>query len=350
MTVYRQAIGWICMSRKPTQVDVAKLAGVSRTTVSYVINNREAENAIPPDTTARVWTAVKELGYVPNQVAQHLKKQATNRICVVLPRLGIPMNDLMLRAYRKFAAANNYTVIVTIGDTYDAIVDLITQIQGGLADAVHIELGYGSNNKIDEILEQIKGIGVPIVVAANVEPTQDYDSYWTTEQEATYKAIQYLIAQGHEKIAFLGHNIADIEQYGRYKAYIQAMTDSQLPIQEQYIRSGVLTRQQAHYMANELLELDDTPTAIFCTADINALTVIATAQSRGFSVPTDLAVIGCGNISEGLYSYPTLTTIGPVISTFDEIAMLMLKRLTDEEQLPKQKVVQKWELVIRDSA
>ena len=338
------------MKNKPTQADVAKLAGVSRATVSYVLNNREVENAIPQETTERVWTAIRDLGYVPNQQAQHLKRQATNRICVILPRLGIPMNDLMLRTLRQHATAEEYSIIITVGDTNERITQILTQVQGGLADGVLLDLSYGAITNIDQILEQLQGIRVPVILTANVEPTDAYDTYWVTDKKASYQATQYLIEKGHQNIAFLGHNIVELENYGRYQGYADALQDNDLPIKPHAIKIGLETREQAHYATHELLNLSHPPSAIFCTADINALTTIATLQHHGCKVPDDIAVIGCGNISEGKFAFPLLTTIGPMTRAFDDIGALMIRRLTDRQHLPPQKIIQKWELIIRDSA
>lgn len=337
------------MRNKPTQSDVAKLAGVSRATVSYVVNNLQAENAIPRETTERVWSAIRELDYVPNQQAQHLKQQATNRICVILPRLGIPMNDLMLKAIRQLATQAGYSIIIAVGDSNERIIQLLTQVKGGLADAVHLDLSYGVITDTDNILDLMKNIRVPVIVNANVEPTKDFDSYWVTDKVATYDAIQYLIDNGHEHIAFLGHNIAHLDDYGRYQGYVEALSDNGIGLNLSLIRVGIESREHAHTVTQELIYLEQPPTAIFCTADINALTAIATLQQDGLSIPDEVAVIGCGNISEGHFSYPRLTTIGPLNRAFDELATLMMHRLTAEQQLPPQIVQQDWNLIIRDS-
>lgn len=345
----RQAIWMNWMKNKPTQQDVARLAGVSRATVSYVVNKRETENAIPQETTERVWTAIHELGYVPNQQAQHLKRQSTNRICVILPRLGIPANDLMIQAQRKYLAEQNYSIIIAVGDTQEHVLELVTQVRAGLADAVYLSIGYGAISNIDTILGQLKDINVPIIVDANVEPTTDYDVSWITEESGAYEAVQYLINCGHRRIAFMGHNIAQLESYGRYQGYVRAFADHGIPIQPDYIRSGLDQRADAHQTVNDFLDMDTSPTAIFCTSDINALTTMSTIQHRGLSVPDDIAVIGFGNIGESQYSYPRLTTVGPLEHTFDETASLMLHRLTATQQMPPKKVVQQWQLIIRES-
>lgn len=345
----RQVIWENCMKSKPTQSDVAKLAGVSRATVSYVLNNRQVENAIPIETSERVWSAIGELGYVPNQQAQHLKRQATNRICVILPRLGIPANDLMLQAQRKYLAEHDYSVIITVGDTHERILELVTQVKGGLADGVFLNLGYGMIREVDMILEQLSGISVPIIVNADIEPSKDYDVNWITDEAGAYEAIQYLCEKGHQRIAFIGHNIAELEQYGRYKGYVKALQDYNIELNPMYVQSDLDQREQAYQAIQDLLAMDDRPTAIFCTSDINALTAIATAQNQGLSVPDDLAVIGFGNISEGQFSYPRLTTVGPLQHTFDDIAELMVHRLTATKQMKPKKIIQRWQLIVRSS-
>jgi len=346
----RQAIWKNWMKNKPTQQDVARLAGVSRATVSYVLNKRETENAIPHETTERVWAAIHELGYVPNQQAQHLKRQSTNRICVILPRLGIPANDLMIQAQRKYLAEQDYSIIIAVGDTYEHVLKLVTQVRAGLADAVYLSIGYGSIREIDTILDQLKDINVPVIVNADVEPTVDYDVSWITEESGAYEAIEYLIKQGHRRIAFMGHNIAQLESYGRYRGYLRAFSDYGIIVQPEYVRAGLDQREQAYQTVQEFLDMKISPTAIFCTSDINALTAISTIQHRGFTVPDDIAVIGFGNISEGQYAYPRLTTVGPIEHTFDETASLMLHRLTATQQISPTKVIQKWQLIVRESA
>lgn len=337
------------MKNKPTQADVAKLAGVSRATVSYVINNREAENAIPSETTERIWSAIHELGYVPNQQAQHLKRQATKRICVTLPRLGIPANDLMIQAMRKYLAEHGYSIIIAVGDTQERIMQSIEQIKGGLADALYLDLGYGTIPNLDEILGQLVGINTPTIVNAPLEPTADYDVNWITDRQGTYDAIQYLIEQGHHQIAFIGHNITDLEQYGRYLGYVQALTDHNLPVEQDYICVGLEQRAQTYEAINRLLEMENRPTALFCTSDINAITTLSTIHRCGLRIPQDVAVVGFGNISESQFTHPPLTTVGPMEHTFDEVASLMLHRLTSEDQQPPQKIVYNWDLIIRHS-
>ena len=269
---------------------------------------------------------------------------------MILPRLGIPANDLMIQAQRKYLAEQDYSIIIAVGDTHERVLKLITQVRAGLADAVYLSIGYGSITDIDAVLKQLQGINVPIIVDANIKPTPDYDVSWITDENGSYEAIQYLIGKGHQRIAFMGHNIAQLEEYGRYKGYARAFADHDIAIPSDYVRSGFDQRQQAYDAINEFLDMDIPPTAIFCTSDINALTAIATIQHRGLSVPDDIAIIGFGNISEGQFSYPRLTTVGPLEHTFDDTASLMLHRLTANQQMPPKKVIKKWQLIIRESA
>jgi len=340
---------FITMKNKPTQADVAKLAGVSRATVSYVINNVESKNAIPEETAQRVRQVIETLGYVPNQQALHLKRQATDRICVVLPRLGVPFNDLLLHGLRSTISEFGYSIFITVGDTEDSIIQLLKQVRGGLVDGVFMMLDYGNIADEQQILNQLHGIGVPMVLQADLTPTPDYDTTWTTEREATYEAIRFLIQKGHRRIAFLGHDLINIESYGRYQEYIQAHMDHDLPVHQNLIIPGNSTRDHAYHSVLRLLREDKPPTAIFCTADIIAITSMVAIQKFGLSIPNDIVVVGCGNILEAEYAMPSLTTIGPPQHSYDEVAALLVQRLTATTQPPPQRITQRWQLIVRES-
>ena len=340
------------MRNKPTQADVAKLAGVSRATVSYVINHVEDKNAIPAETSQRVWSAIEQLGYVPNQQAQHLKRQATDRICVILPRLGIPSNDMMLQGLREHLTDEGYSIIITVGNTQEQIETVLKQVRGGLADGVYLMLGYGHIAEPGRILEQLQGIGVPVIVDGNLSPTPDYDTVSITEQESTYEAVIYLLEQGHRRIAFMGHNIVDLENYERYIGYCHAHRNYGIPVLPELICIGNSRRDMAYECTRQLLSLAQRrrPTAIFATADINAITGMVAAHRIGLSIPDDIAFIGCGNILEAAFSHPTLTTVGPHAYSFDDVAALLLHRLTSEHQQPPTQLTHQWQLILRESA
>lgn len=336
-------------TKKPTQLDVAKLAGVSRATVSYIINEN-APAPIPEKTQQRVWSAINALGYVPNQQAQHLRKQATKRICVAFSRLGVPYNDRFIVDFQRIAKSHDYSVIINICNNIDDIKYLLQQLRGGLADGLFLEVASVRQETLNQLIKEFRTVHIPKIVMGNIDPTQvSADVLRTDPYSASYRAVQYLIEQGHHQIGFLGHFIAEADEYDRFNGYQNAMTDAGLILKESLIIDGAESRKQAYHSAEKLLDLDTPPTAIFCTADIAALSVIAVAHERGMVVPQDLAVIGTGNIPECEYSFPKLTSIGPVNRDISHVAELLISRMEDNNHSLPSTITQEWDLILRDS-
>src|SRR5438045_6921427 len=106
------------MTATPTLHDVARLAGVSIATVSYVLNGRKSgKKTISDATRQKVLQAVSDLGYIPNQAARNLRRQSTERICIVLPQLGVPYFEALCQAVQQTADQYNYSVILALADT-----------------------------------------------------------------------------------------------------------------------------------------------------------------------------------------------------------------------------------------
>lgn len=336
-------------SKKPTQLDVAKLAGVSRATVSYIINEN-APAPIPQKTQQRVWNAVNTLGYVPNQQAQHLRKQATKRICVVFSRLGVPYNDRFIVDFQRIAKSHGYSVIINICNTIDDIQYLLHQLKGGLADGLFLEIVSARQETLNQVIKEFETVHLPKIVMGDIDPKQvSADVLRTDPFSASYRAVQYLIEQGHNQIGFLGHFIAESDEYDRFNGYRRAVADAGLILNDSIIIDGADTRKNAYHSTEKLLDLDIPPTAIFCTADIAAMSVIAVAHERGMVIPDDLAVIGTGNIPECEYSFPKLTSIGPINRDISHVAELLISRMEDNNPSPPTIITQEWDLILRDS-
>jgi len=335
--------------KKPTQLDVAQLAGVSRATVSYIINDNAVTN-IPQETQQRVWDAVKTLGYVPNQQAQHLRKRSTNRICVVFSRLGVPYNDRFIEDFQHVARSYGYSIIVSICNTFEDIEYLLTQLKGGLADGLFLEIVDARPETTQHIVELFDSFYLPKIVMGQVDPEEiSADVFRSEPLAASYSAVQHLIEKGHEHIAFLGHYIPERDEYDRFNGYRNALHDAGISVDESLISDGANSRKTAYQSAEKLLNLDTPPTAIFCTADVAALSVIAAAHYRGMHVPDDLAVIGTGNIPECEYSFPKLTSIGPLNRDISHVAERLISLVKEGNNSSPTTIIQEWDLILRDS-
>ncbi len=135
----------------------------------------------------------------------------------------------------------------------------------------------------------------------------------------------------------------------RLNSYRQTLTEYGVPLDDSLILSGALRSEDAYISAKKLLQLPHRPTAIFVASDRAAISTIWAIRDAGLSIPEDIAVMGVGNIPEGQYTSPALTTIGPVSMDFTEVANLLFSRMQDPSLTGRKHLI-RWELIQRGSA
>lgn len=338
------------MAGKPkgaTAHDVARLAGVSQATVSYVLSGRRnGKLRVSDETRIRVLDAVSELNYVPNDAARSLRRQRSERICILVEQLGVPYNDVLARDVQRVAESHGYSLIIAVGGELQRERRVLEQLRRGLADAAII---IPHQLTVDDLIPAIDA-GLAIVVMADWHTDRALDIVASNEGAAAYEAVSYLIRAGHRRIGFIGHIIDPSLRHPRLLGYLHAHADFGIPCDPALLRSGARSRQEAYLAAQWLLAQEYSPTAIITTADIAALSVILAAQDRGLAVPDDLAVIGAGNIPEAELVRPRLTTIGPTEREFTPVAELLFSRLTALEPLAGRIHTTPWQLIRRESA
>jgi DNA-binding LacI/PurR family transcriptional regulator len=333
-------------TRGTTANDVARHAGVSQATVSYVVSGRRSGHLrISEETRQRVLDAVKQLNYVPNGTARSLRRQRTERVCLIVQRLGVPFDDELARDIRRVADQRSYTLIITLGGEPQRERQVLDQLRRGLADGAVI-----ITSTIEAVdLAPLADAGLALVVINNQITGAGFDTIRTNEAEACYEGVNHLLDRGHRRIGFIGHSIDRSPSNERFDSYLRALRDRGLPTCQPLIRAGASSRQEAHQAARTLLALDEPPTAIFATADIAAISAIQAAYAAGLRVPYDLAVVGVGNIPEGELSSPRLTTVGPTKPDFSIIGDMLFSRLEAPAPLESREFTMTWQLIQRDS-
>jgi DNA-binding LacI/PurR family transcriptional regulator len=330
--------------RKPTAHDVARMAQVSSATVSYVLSGRRSgAPRVSAETRARVLAAVAALGYAPNQAARALRRSRTERVCLLLTRLGVPSFDLLAQAVQRSADQHGYSVIITIGDSPVRAQQALEQLRRGLADGAIIACDLAQRDA-----DALVASGVAVVAMGNPITGVGIDSVRTTEIGACYEATQYLIARGHRRIAFLGLPPND-PRPSRYQGYARALSDADIAVDPLLVQSSAGSREEAYASTRRLLQHGRPPTALLAAADIAAMSAIMAARDLGLRVPDDLAVIGVGNLPEGEMMHPRLTTVGQQPLEFETTAELLFSRLRGEAPAEGRTLIHPWRLIIRES-
>lgn len=333
---------------RPTARDVAVHAGVSVATVSYVLNGRDGR--FGADTRARVLAAVRELGYAPNSAARGLRRQRTDQVCLVVGSLGVPANDQLARQLHTAADAAGYGVITLLVDSEVRAHRACDLLQQGIADGAVISDPY---NCLGEArLAELARNRLSLVVMDNDVPPLGFDVVRTPEREACGKALDSLLAAGRRRIAFIGHD-SDLVGGGgpaqRREAYYDALARHGVAVDERLVVRGADDRTDSYWAVTGLLQLKDPPDALFCASDRAAVSAIWALRDAGLSVPHDVAVLGTGNIKEGLITRPALSTVGQPHLDFTEVVGLLFDRLAADVPPPGRELVLPWTFIPRGS-
>lgn len=292
--------------KRPSMKDVADLAGVSRTTVSFVLNKVPDAN-IPQATQERIWTAVKELGYRPNAIAQGLRAQRTNTIGFVSDLVSTtPFSGQVLQGAQDYAWQHKYLLfsINTGGhqDIKDAAINMLLdrQVDGILYAAMY----HRQVNPPKAVRD------VPTVLLDCFVEDRSLPSVVPDEVTGGYTATRHLLEQGHTRIGFVCDKSDVPAKFGRLEGYRQALTEYGVPYRENYIQTGGSDPFGGYRSTLAMMQQPDPPTALFCYNDRMAMGAYDALRELNLSVPDDIAVIGFDNQELiAAYLHPPLTTL-----------------------------------------
>lgn len=286
--------------------DVAKLAGVSPTTVSFVLNAVENSN-ISTATQERVRSAIEELGYRPNAMARQLRSNRTHTIGFISDVVATtPFAGQIIQGAQDGAWEDGYLLlVVNTGGNQDvkeaAVNTLLERRVDGILYATMYHRAVSPPPQISE---------VPTVLLDCFVEDRSLPSVVPDEVKAGYLATQALIQQGHTRIAYS----ADIEQVpanvGRLSGYKQALSEAGIKFDEALVVHYPSDQIGGYDGARALMAIDNPPTSIFCFNDRKAMGTYRALGELGLSIPDDVGVIGFDNQELIVpYLYPPLTTM-----------------------------------------
>ena len=336
-------------TKKPTQADVAKLAGVSRAAVSYVLNNKYPIS-IPEPTRQRILEAIEELGYVPDRNAQSLRTGRTYTIASIIPDITNPYYPLLERKIQDVAKQHGYVHI-----TYNT---------DGIAEEEHRCLQAVQQSRVDGIFGSFFHVGpedlrpliekniavVSLVAAREAAPDFPLDMLYVDNVAAAYMAVTFLVERGHTRIGMIGGLDVAVGQK-RLEGYIKALTQHGIPIAQEMVRHGDFTEEGGYREMCVLLQASPRPTAVFTANDLMALGALFAIKESGLRVPDDVAIVGFDDIPTSRLVSPPLTTIRKPQNLIGQRAVEMILERLDNTVAPKGRCEEiPFELIIRQSA
>ncbi len=278
--------------RPPTMSDIARLAGVSRTTVSFVLNNHVSSTSIPAETKDRVLKAAKRLSYRPNLAAKGLRTNRTHTIGFITDEIAITPHAVKIIKGAQDVALAHGKLLLIVNTGSDASVKetaiemmLERQVEGIIYAAMyHQEVALPAN--------MYEGFAVLLDCFC---ADRSLPSVVPNEIQGGRTATEMLLQKGHRRIGFINNVDPIPAAFGRLEGYQQALKAYDVPFDENLVRLQVSDSRGGYRGALELLQLREPPTAIFCFSDFMAMGAYDALRTRGLSIPEDVAVMGFDN-------------------------------------------------------
>jgi LacI family repressor for deo operon, udp, cdd, tsx, nupC, and nupG len=337
--------------RRITSYDVAEAAGVSQTTVSFVLNEVPGAS-ISDETRRRVLAVAEELGYVPDAAAQALGRGRTHIIGVVVTTLADPFIGTIVQIIESAAREQGYTVILaSSNDISEREMEAVRMLQSRRVDGVIV-----TSSRVGALYqERLEQLNVPVVLINSlVQHNGRYTfSIGVDNRHGGWLAAGHLIQRGHRRIAYVASPADRGDNMERMAGYRDALREGGIEFDSSLVVQGTGRAGCGQRALHALLSLNDPPSAVFCYNDMTAIGLMDAARGAGLSLPQDLAIVGFDDIAFALLSHPRLTTIAQPMAELGEGAVeMVLQLLTDdvEAEMPVTDVTVQGRLVVRASS
>ncbi|MFO7933077.1 MAG: LacI family DNA-binding transcriptional regulator [Bacteroidales bacterium] len=335
--------------KEVTIYDIAKALNLSASTVSRGLRNHPA---IRKETTEKILEKARSMGYQQNTFARNLRKNRSNTLGVVLPRLDSSFQSSVVSGIEKKVNQKGYNLIISqsresvrkektnISTMYSSRVDgLLISLACDTRDLNHLEMFFEKR--------------IPVVLFDRVKQHPHYrcTSVIIDNKKAGYDATSHLVEQGCKRIMFIGANLLCNVYKERYRGFRQALEQHGITDHKELTFIDILNEQTGFYVVERILKMSDPPDGIFAANDSSAVSVICELKRKGIRVPEDIAVVGFNNVHMSRVVEPGLTTIHYPGMEMGEVAASTLIEMLDQDQpVLTRTIVLDHQLILRGSS
>ncbi|MFQ6052287.1 MAG: LacI family DNA-binding transcriptional regulator [Candidatus Hydrothermarchaeota archaeon] len=324
--------------------DVAKLAGVSTTTVSYVVNKTRF---VSEKTRAKVLEVINELDYHPNIVARSLRSRKTGTVGLIICDLVNPFFAEVLQGIEAYLGKKRYSLIVTNTDyNIDKEKKSAEMLYSKKTDGVIIVPGGDNNEHVKFLIEQntpvvlldkrVQGINTDVVLVNNIEGSK--------------QLVEHLINLGHERIGIIMGPLNSTTGKERLEGYLKALREHSMPEDKNLIKIGDFKKQSGYLLTLEFLSLASPPTVIFACNNLMALGAMDALREKKIRIPEEIGLVIFDDLPWLNHANPPLTVVAQPSFRLGEIAgELLFEQMRKKRKRPKE-VVLDVQLKIRQSA
>lgn len=327
-----------------TIYDVAREAGVSMATVSRVVNGNPN---VKPTTRKKVLAVIRQLGYRPNAVARGLASKRTTTVGVIIPDISNAFYAELTRGIEDIAMMYHYNIILSNSDRkVEKELKLIETLLEKQVDG----LLYLGGEVLERHQEIFSATSVPVVLAATQDQQKNHPFVTIDQQEAAEMATSVLIQEGHQQIALISGPLTDpVNGYSRFKGYQESLLKHQLSFDDAWVRIGDYRYESGYEAMQQILKAHPDCTAVFAASDEMAVGAIHAAIDNGKKVPEDISVIGFENIHLASQVRPMLSTIHVPAYDIGAVAMRLLTKFMNDEEVELSQVLLQYHVELRQS-
>lgn len=330
-----------------TLEEVAKLAGVSRSTVSRVVNDHPN---VRPEVRERVWKVIEEVDYHPNRAARSLASRRSQIVGLVIPQeihavFSDPYFPILTEGIARACNEHDYTMVLGL-ITPEMQHPYRRLVRGGLLDGVIVTSAVQDDPFVTRLLQD----DFPFVLVGRT-PQHDGVSYVDADNIGGARtAVQHLMRFGYRRIATITGPLNTIAGQDRYAGYQRGLRSSGLAHDPGLVVEGNFSEMSGNRAMQELLALEAPPDAVFAASDMMAIGALKAIRAAGLRVPEDIALVGFDDIPLATLFDPPLTTVRQSISDLGyTAATLLFENLESGGSVSPQRIILPTELVVRSS-
>lgn len=314
--------------------DVAKLAGVSPTTVSAALSGKAP---VSEELKKRVWAAVEQANYRPDPVAQNLRRGSTMTVGLIAPDVSTPWVSHLARTVQNALRERGYTMLLASnGDDADReMQDIALMLDHRVAGLIIAPTSLG-----DTYAERlVAAVTCPAVLVDRCVAPERFDIVADDNRLGGTLLAEYLLRIGHTRIGFLVGRASISASYERFEAVSSVLAEAGHPIAPDHVRHNIHTVDMAYVATQELMSRRDRPTALICISNPQVQGAMAGLSNMGLRVPEDVSLVSFDSFNPPEGWSPTITCLEQDTTAISECAAeLLLDRINAKTDRPPQQI------------
>jgi LacI family transcriptional regulator len=313
-------------SKAVTIKDLAQHAGVSLATVSRVINDSAY---VSEATRAKVEKAIADLGYQPDIRARELRGKPSQLIALIIPNIQNVFYTTLAESVEHYLRDQNFTMILGVSqEDPELFIDYLESFWQRRVDGIlYVPPDRGDYSKE---IRRLASAGVPMVEVNRRCQDDLLDGVVADNFRGAYLATEYLLNLNHRRIALIVGSREITTGKDRIQGYERALRDAGVPVKPEYLKTGRFVKEFAVRATEELLALDERPTAIFAASNRLVMGTMSVLMDHKIDVPDDISVISFDDVEWLRYFNPPITTVDIAIEEMATLSIQLLLRHLQE--------------------